>query len=120
MTPSTPWLLAGLATLIVLATWSRFSGGSPMHATMSVREAIEAGATIVDVRTPEEFRGGAYPGALNIPLQSLQGRLSEIPKDKPVVLYCASGGRSAAGASLVKQAGYETVINGGGLYAMPR
>ncbi|MEB3188584.1 MAG: rhodanese-like domain-containing protein [bacterium] len=120
MQPSAPWLIAGLSALLILAAWSRFSGGSPVQNTLSVREAIDAGATIVDVRSPEEFRGGAYPGALNIPLQSLQARLPEIPRDKPVVLYCASGGRSAAGASLMKQAGYPTVINAGGLFAMPR
>ncbi len=84
-------------------------------ATGLVKQKIEAGAVIVDVRTPEEFRDGAYPGALNIPVSNLAGRLSEIPKDKPVVLYCASGARSASAARTLKQAGYADVINAGGL-----
>lgn len=85
-----------------------------------VKERIQAGAKIVDVRTPDEFRDGAYPGAVNIPVQSLGARLAEIPKDKPIVVYCASGGRSATAARLLKQAGYADVINAGGLGDMPR
>lgn len=121
MTLSTPWIIAMVATLLLVAGWKHLSKGTLMNTTgMSVTEALAAGATIVDVRTPEEFRTGAYAGATNIPLQSLQGRLTEIPKDRPVVLYCASGGRSGAGASLLKQAGYDQVINAGGLHQMPR
>ena len=84
-----------------------------------VKQKIDAGATIIDVRTPEEFRDGAYPGARNIPVSSLGTRLGEIPKDKPVVLYCASGARSASAARAMKQAGFADVINAGGLADMP-
>ena len=86
----------------------------------TVKEKIAAGATIVDVRTPGEFRDGAYPGAVNIPVQDLDRQMGEIPKDKPVVLYCASGARSAAAARALKQAGYPDVVNAGGLGDMPR
>lgn len=85
-----------------------------------VSERIKSGAMIVDVRTPEEFGDGAYPGAKNIPVQDLARRLGEIPKDKAVVVYCASGGRSSAAARLLKQAGYADVVNAGGLGDMPR
>ncbi len=84
-----------------------------------VKQKIEAGAVIIDVRTPEEFRDGAYPGARNIPVGTLGARLGEIPKDKPVVLYCASGARSASAARTMKQAGFADVINAGGLADMP-
>lgn len=86
----------------------------------TVKQKIEAGAKIVDVRTPEEFRDGGYPGAVNIPLQVLGARMNEIPKDKAVVLYCASGGRSGMAARQLKQAGYADVTNAGGLGDMPR
>lgn len=86
----------------------------------AIRAWIQAGATVVDVRSPDEFRGGAYPGALNIPLQELSGRLREIPKQRPVVLYCASGGRSGVAAMMLKRAGYAEVANAGGLGDMPR
>ncbi|HEY9857314.1 MAG TPA: rhodanese-like domain-containing protein [Stenomitos sp.] len=85
-----------------------------------VREKIAAGATIVDVRSPGEYRSGAYPGAINIPLQELPQRLGELSKAKPIVVYCASGGRSAAAAGVMKQAGFSDVVNGGGLIQMPR
>ena len=84
-----------------------------------VKEKIDAGATIIDVRTPEEFRDGAYPGARNIPISNLGAHLAEIPRDKPVVLYCASGARSSAAARAMKQAGFADVLNAGGLTDMP-
>jgi len=90
---------------------------------MSVRisDMIKAGARIVDVRTPDEFADGAYPGAINVPLATLQARLGELePKGKPVVLYCASGARSAQAARLLKLAGFTDVINAGGIDDMPR
>jgi phage shock protein E len=86
----------------------------------AVKDKIAAGATILDVRSPDEYRSGAYPGALNIPLQELPRRLGEIAKDKPVVVYCASGGRSGMATSMMKQAGFSDVVNAGGLVHMPR
>ena len=86
----------------------------------NVKEMIKAGARVIDVRSPGEFADGAYPGAVNIPLNALGARVSELdPKDKPIVLYCASGARSAQAARLLKQAGFSEVVNAGGLDDMP-
>lgn len=85
----------------------------------AVLDRIRAGATVVDVRSPEEFADGAYPGALNIPVQELGRRAGEIPKDRPVVVYCASGARSAFAARVLKASGWTDVVNGGGLDDMP-
>jgi phage shock protein E len=84
-----------------------------------VAEKLKAGATVVDVRSEAEFRGGAYAGAINVPLQTLSGRLQRIPKDRPVVVYCASGSRSAMAARVLKKAGYDDVSNAGGLHHLP-
>jgi phage shock protein E len=85
-----------------------------------IKEKLKAGAKIVDVRTTGEFEDGAYPGAVNIPLGALPTRLGELgPKDGPIVLYCASGARSAQAARLLKQAGFTDVVNAGGLEDMP-
>jgi rhodanese-related sulfurtransferase len=84
-----------------------------------VLEKIQSGATILDVRTPDEFRDGAYKGAVNIPLSDLGIRKAELKPDVPVVVYCASGARSAKGARLLKEAGFRDVINAGGLLQMP-
>jgi rhodanese-related sulfurtransferase len=75
---------------------------------------------VIDVRSPAEFRGGAFPGAVNIPLGELAARTSEIPRDRPVVLYCASGTRSGMAAGQLRKAGFSDVVNAGGLGAMPR
>jgi phage shock protein E len=89
-------------------------------AALSLLDKIKAGAKIVDVRTPGEFADGAYPGAVNIPLNILGAKLDELgPKDKPIILYCASGARSAQAARMLKQAGYVDVVNAGGLDDMP-
>lgn len=55
---------------------------------------IQAGAVIVDVRSPAEFSAGCCPGSLNIPLDALASRADELDKGKTVILCCASGARS--------------------------
>ncbi len=85
-----------------------------------IKDKITAGARVIDVRTPGEFKDGAYPGAINIPLSVLPVRMHELePKSAPLVLYCASGARSGQGMRLLKQAGFTDVINAGGLDDMP-
>jgi phage shock protein E len=85
-----------------------------------VVEKIKAGARIVDVRTEDEFMDGSYPGAVNIPVGALQTRMQSLePKDKPVIVYCASGARSALAAKLLKASGWTDVVNAGGLDDMP-
>lgn len=76
---------------------------------------------IVDVRTPEEFKDGAYPGAINIPLDELQMRIIELGgKSREITLYCASGARSAYGQRGLQQLGFTNVKNGGGIMQMMR
>lgn len=73
-------------------------------------------ASILDVRTPEEFAGNHYPGAMNIPLNELPQRLDEVREMKqPIVAYCRSGNRSGVAVSILKQNGLTDVYNGGGL-----
>lgn len=84
------------------------------------RAALAKGAVVLDVRTPEEFAGGHIAGAKNISVQSLPQRVREVgPKTTPVVVYCRSGGRSAAAASMLRQHGYE-VVDVGPMSAFPR
>lgn len=65
-----------------------------------------AGVTILDVRQPAEFEAGAIPGALLVPLPELRARLAEIPKDKPVIAYCAAGQRGYYATRTLMQHGY--------------
>lgn len=73
-------------------------------------------ATIVDVRTPEEFAGEHFPNAVNIPLDQVAQRINEFKEmPKPIVAYCRSGNRSGIAVSILKQNGINDAINGGGL-----
>jgi phage shock protein E len=77
---------------------------------------IEKNATVVDVRTRGEFAKMHFPGAINIPIDETSRRISEFKNmQKPIILYCASGNRSALAASLLKRHGISEVQNAGGL-----
>ncbi|HUX49506.1 MAG TPA: rhodanese-like domain-containing protein [Spirochaetia bacterium] len=85
-----------------------------------ILEKIRTGAAIIDVRTEDEFMDGHYPNAVNIPVNEIMDRAEEIgPKDKPVVVYCESGSRSAYAAMMLKVEGFTDVTNAGGLVDMP-
>lgn len=77
------------------------------------RELVEEKdkVVLVDVRTAEEFSFGSMPGAVNVPLDSIRDRLKDIPKDKPVVLYCAVGLRGYLAQRILIGAGYCNVRN---------
>jgi rhodanese-related sulfurtransferase len=77
-------------------------------------QLVKDGAIILDVRTPGEYAGGHIKGSKNIPLQSLQQNLSEIPKDKVIITCCASGMRSGSAKSILLSSGFKEVHNGGG------
>lgn len=74
---------------------------------------------VVDVRSVEEFSYGAYPGAINIPLDELEMRVDELgKKDRKIILYCASGGRSSYAVQMLRAYGFTNLENGGGLMKM--
>ncbi len=80
----------------------------------SIKEFVDKGAVIIDVRTPGEFQGGHIKGAKNIPLNTLGNQIESIKKmNKPVIACCASGMRSAQATSILKNNGIDA-MNGGG------
>lgn len=84
-------------------------------------EMSKAGAVLIDVRTPAEVAEGMAPGAINIPLQEIEQRLSEFPKDKDLLIYCRSGKRSMAASNFLIKNGYDKVFNVvGGFLAFPK
>jgi NADPH-dependent 2,4-dienoyl-CoA reductase/sulfur reductase-like enzyme/rhodanese-related sulfurtransferase len=83
--------------------------------------APATGPLVVDVRTPEEFYSGAYPGAINIPLDELHARMDELgSQSREITLYCASGARSAYAQRMLMQLGFTNTRNGGGVMQMMR
>jgi len=73
---------------------------------------IANGAVIIDVRSPAEYASGHISNSVNIPLGSLQSRLSKLKKEVPVITCCASGMRSRAARSILQSNGFR-VYNGG-------
>lgn len=75
--------------------------------------AHAAGATVVDVREPDEYAAGHVPGAVNIPLSQVPARTGEVP-DTRVYVVCASGNRSRSATDALRAAGVDAVSVRGG------
>jgi NADPH-dependent 2,4-dienoyl-CoA reductase/sulfur reductase-like enzyme/rhodanese-related sulfurtransferase len=69
---------------------------------------------LVDVRTPQEFSQGHIPGAVNIPVDELRGRLGELPRERPLAIYCQVGQRGYLATRILQQAGFSAANIGGG------
>ena len=82
--------------------------------------ALDRGDAVVDVREPAEYRDGHLPGAVNIPMGQLTGRLSEIDRARPVYVVCATGNRSGAMVDVLTAAGYDASNVVGGTSAWIR
>jgi phage shock protein E len=93
---------------------SLFASGPARIDGAEAKRLVAAGALLLDVRMPDEFASGHVDGAVNIPVQVLGQRLAEVgAKDREVVVYCKSGGRSARAAAELRQAGYSVHDLGG-------
>ena len=71
---------------------------------------------LIDVRTPEEFSLGTIKGAKNIPVDQLRNRLSEIPQDREIIIFCQVGLRGYIACRILRQKGFEKVKNLSGGY----
>ena len=105
------WSIAIIAGIVFVAffVWKRLSFVSAEVA----RKQLAEGALVIDVRSPEEFRSGHVPNAVNIPLGELRESLPRRVKDKSQVLllHCLSGGRSGIARQQIKGMGYQNVFN---------
>jgi len=79
-----------------------------------VDKRLAQGALLLDVRTKREVEDGAVPGALNIPVDNLRERLSELPKDKEILVYCQVGLRSYIAYRILRQHGFTAKSISGG------
>ena len=79
------------------------------------------GLLVLDVRTPAEFASGHIPNARLIPVDELEDRLGELPpKDTPMLVHCAAGGRSTTACQTLGQHGYTRLLNlVGGMHTWP-
>ena len=100
--PTEPCCADATVNIVPDAYQDQFISGSEPH-------------LLIDVRTVQEFDSGHIAGAVNIPVESLESRLSEVPRDQTIVVYCRSGNRSAQAARILTQAGYTGIYDLGGL-----
>jgi len=82
-----------------------------------IQKYLEQGAMLLDVRTSSEFNGSHIEGSVNIPVQSIDQHFEKLDKSKPVITYCALGGRSAVAAAKLKSQGFQ-VVNAGGIHTL--
>lgn len=74
-------------------------------------EALPQNAFLLDVREPSEFAFGAFPNAVNIPLGTLRDHLTELPCNRPIVVYCKVGQRGYFAERILRQNGFDKVYN---------
>jgi rhodanese-related sulfurtransferase len=115
-------LVALVSGAMLLWPYVRRLGGGPSVSAVQATQLINReDALIIDVRDPGEYGTGHIIGAKNVPLSRIQSGGSEIApkrKEKPVIVYCDNGSRSAKAASLLRSQGFSKVVNlSGGLGA---
>jgi rhodanese-related sulfurtransferase len=106
-------LLAAAIVVALIALLGQPSSGSlPAEVTVDkAYEMYQQGAFVLDVREQSEWDEYHAPNTTLIPLGELETRLTEVPKDKPVVVVCRSGNRSQQGRDILKQAGFTNVTS---------
>jgi rhodanese-related sulfurtransferase len=76
---------------------------------------LPSGATLLDVREPDEWSAGHAPDAVHIPMSELAGRLGEVPAEQGVYVICRSGGRSARVTAYLNANGWDAINVAGGM-----
>jgi len=115
-------ILAAVILLILGLSWAVWDNNraqqmevaSGLPAEISVTEAYEmyqAGAFLLDVRDQEEWDEFHIPGTTLIPLEELESRLDEVPRDQDIVVVCRSGNQSCDGRDILQAAGLERVTS---------
>ncbi len=86
----------------------------------TVEKQDDNSTLVIDVRTQGEFMSGAFPGAVNIPLDEIMSSTDKVGSNlnREIIVYCASGARSAYAQQILMQRGYSNVKNGGGIAMM--
>ncbi len=115
-------LLIGVAFISgAMLVWPLVRGkaSGPTLSTLQATQLINSrNPQVVDLRNTEEFAKGSLPNARNIPAAKVAERVSELKKDKPVLLVCATGTSAGRTAALLRSQGYGDVyVLGGGLAA---
>ncbi len=97
---------------------NRRAAGASLNHIGATRLINDHNASIIDVRPNAEFTAGHVANSKNVPAEDLEKRLSEIAKDKPVIVVCAAGQKAGKSAAQLRAAGYtEVFVLDGGIGA---
>jgi len=109
------WIVPLALFVTLLLAWKLWTAYRSPAQLRRIAEALQNGATLLDVRTAMEFSSGHLPGAVNVPLGSIEpSRLGD--KNQPIVVYCASGARSAHAVRQLRKAGFGQVLDLGPMF----
>lgn len=116
------WIAAAMAAGVVLFRIFRGNGRFRSVSPTEALEMMKSGKVfLLDVRTAGEYSRGKIKGAQFMPLSEIGNRADQVPLDKPVIIYCASGIRSKMAASALSRKGYAELYDlAGGIHAWQR
>lgn len=104
-----------LALLALVVAWLALTRLGKISSARA-HELVASGAQLIDVRTEAEFASGHLPGAVNVPVSRLSESAASLLKaGKPIVVYCASGARSASAKRTLRSSGGEQVYDLGAM-----
>lgn len=113
LNPNTMRLLLLASTALLMSCASPQQGGGNLNPDAFAARLDDVGAQLLDVRTAGEFSGGHLANARNLDWTNgqLEATVPELDKSKPVLLYCASGRRSAAAGAYLREQGFTDVVD---------
>jgi len=110
------WLFVALGIILLMLLYSYFGDKLSGFQTISPDEATRLyndGAKLIDVRSETEYKTGFIGEAENLPISSFESKISKLEphKEKPIIVYCQSGARSAKAAGILAKHGFTQVYN---------
>ncbi len=118
------YLFLALAVVLIMLVAGPLNqmlrGVKSVPVSHAVRMINHESAVVIDVREPDEFRGGHIPGAVNFPLSNLHGRMNELDKfkNRPLLISCRTSQRSAKAALALRKHDFPSVhVLAGGITA---
>ncbi len=102
-----------LLLLLLLMSAELSAAGYKNIGSREAKELLAKNSAVflLDVRTPDEYRQGHIQGGVLIPINELERRVNEVPRNRPVLVYCAVGSRSNAAAGLLSGKGFKEIFN---------
>ncbi len=116
-------VFAVIGLAVVAFYFMQMGSGNSGYGNVDVGEARDliaekAGLVILDVRTVSEYESGHLDGVINIPVDELSGRLSELNPDDELLVYCRTGNRSTTAVGILRENGYDRIYHmDGGIVA---